>query len=361
MKTYIELLCYGVLSLIITLVLIPIIKEVAIKLNLVDKPNQRKVHTNPVPLVGGISIGISILIVCLLLINKTNFIEDYVLILTCSFILLVVGVIDDKIDVNAKHKLLIQLIVSFFIAMSGIRILSLHGILGIHEIDLWAQYLLTVIVITGVVNAFNLMDGVDGLVGGLSLLGFIMFLIASLFFEDNLLGIVSVVFIGAIIAFLKFNLSAKKIFMGDSGSLFLGFILVTLGIRMTERQMTDDQNNFALPFLFVVSFFSIPVFDSIRVYLGRMKKGNSPFLADKSHLHHLLLKAGLDHKKITLTVVVLCMGLFFIGFGLASFFSVTIIVLAVLFFLWITIRFLLMISKLKEWSAIIKEMEENKR
>ncbi len=358
MKVFIELASFGLFSLVLAFILIPIIKKMAIRVNLVDKPNNRKVHTTPIPLVGGISIGTTILLLSLLLLQKDGFFTNYWTVLCCAFILLFVGVIDDKIDVNAKHKLLIQLILAFLIALSGTRLVSLHGFLGIHEIAVWAQYLLTIIVITGVVNAFNLMDGVDGLVGSLALLGFTMFLIAAVFYQDQLLGLISVLFIGALIAFLKFNLSKNKIFMGDSGSLFLGFILVTLGIRLSENHLSNNASNYVLPFLFVVAFFSIPVFDSIRVYLGRMKKGNSPFMADKSHLHHLLLKAGLTHKKIAVTVVSLSLIMFFVGFGLASYFSVTLIVVSVFLVFWITIRLLLMIAELKEWSIIIKKLEQ---
>lgn len=171
------------------------------KVNLVDKPNYRKVHTTPVPLVGGISIAFSVALVILLSGNRLPFLMEYLPIITSGFVLLIVGVIDDKNDVNAKYKLAIQLLLSLIITFSGIRISSLYGLFGIYEIVVWAQYILTIIVITGVVNAFNLMDGVDGLVGGLSVLGFTMFLLASVYFNDYYLGKISVIFIGAIVGF----------------------------------------------------------------------------------------------------------------------------------------------------------------
>ena len=220
------------------------------------------------------------------------------------------------------------------------------------------QYALTIIVITGVVNAFNLMDGVDGLVGGLSLLGFTMFFIASIFYDNYILGKISVIFIGAIIGFLKYNLSKKKIFMGDAGSLFLGFILVTLGIQFMEKQRVSQDYGYAYGFLILLSFFSIPVLDSLRVYVGRMKRGNSPFKADKSHLHHLLLVAGLTHKKISIFVVLFCLILFFIGFGLISFFSTTLIIVAIMTLFWAIVKLLLMIANLNEWRQTIKKLEQ---
>ena len=297
MKTLIEFSTLGILALILALIFIPFIKQIAVKVNLVDKPNYRKVHTNAVPLIGGISIAITVLIVLIVSGNQLSFLKEYLPILSSGFVLLIVGVIDDKTDLSAKYKLVIQLLLAFIIALSGPRITTFYGFLGVYEIATWAQYLLTIIVITGVVNAFNLMDGVDGLVGGLSLLGFTMFLVSSVFYNDYFLGKVSVIFIGAIIGFLKFNLSKKKIFMGDAGSLFLGFILVTFGIHFMEKQHSTNNYGYAYGFLILVAFFSIPVLDSIRVYVGRIKQGNSPFKADKSHLHHLLLTAGLTHKK----------------------------------------------------------------
>ncbi|OYU85537.1 MAG: hypothetical protein CFE24_01145 [Flavobacterium sp. BFFFF2] len=358
MKNTLEYILLGVAALVLALILIPIIKKFAVKFNLVDKPNYRKVHATPVPLVGGISIAITAFIVLIGSGNEMTILKQYLPILLSGLALLIVGVIDDKTDVSAKYKLVIQLLLSFIIAYSGTRITSLYGLLGIYEIATWMQYALTVLVITGVVNAFNLMDGVDGLVGGLSLLGFTMFLVASIFYDNYFLGKISVIFIGATIGFLKYNLSKKKIFMGDAGSLFLGFILVSLGIQFMENQRVNQDYGYAYGFLILVAFFSIPVLDSLRVYVGRIKQGNSPFKADKSHLHHLLLTAGLTHKKIAIFIVGFCMILFFVGFGLISFFSTTIIIVAIMTLFWVILKLLLMINSLHEWRATLKKLEQ---
>ncbi|WP_298140343.1 glycosyltransferase family 4 protein [Flavobacterium sp.] len=358
MKTLLQFSTLGILSLLLVLIFIPFIKKIAVKVNLVDKPNYRKIHTNAVPLIGGISIALSVLIVLIISGNQLTFLKEYLPILSSGYVLLIIGIIDDKTDLSAKYKLIIQLLLAFIIALSGTRITTFYGFLGVYEIEILAQYLLTIIVITGVVNAFNLMDGVDGLVGGLSLLGFTMFLVSSVFYNDYFLAKVCVIFIGAIFGFLKFNLSKNKIFMGDAGSLFLGFILVTLGIHFMEKQHSTNNYGYAYIFLILVAFFSIPVLDSIRVYLGRIKQGKSPFKADKSHLHHLLLTAGLTHKKISLFVVIFCMILFFIGFGLISYFSTTVIILAIMTLFWTIVKLLLMISSLHQWRAAIKKLEQ---
>lgn len=357
MKTTVEFLVSGTLALLLTLICIPIIKKIAVKTNLVDRPNFRKVHATPVPLVGGIAIAFSFLLVILLTDNRLGFLMEYLPILSCGFVLLFVGVIDDKKDVSAKYKLAIQLLLSFIIAFSGTRISSLNGLFGIYEIVVWVQYVLTIIVITSVVNAFNLMDGVDGLVGGLGVLGFTMFLLAAIYFNDYYLGKISVIFIGALIGFLRFNLSKKKIFMGDAGSLLIGFLLITLGIQFMEEQ-ADSQNGYAYGFLLLVSFFSIPVLDSLRVYVGRVKQGDSPFKADKTHLHHLLLTAGLTHKKVAIAVISLSMILFFIGFGLLSYQSVSIIILFIMGVFWGIVHLLLLINNLHKWKSKLKTLEQ---
>jgi UDP-GlcNAc:undecaprenyl-phosphate GlcNAc-1-phosphate transferase len=185
-----------------------------------------------------------------------------------------------------------------------------------------------------------------------------MFLIASTFYNNYFLGKISVIFIGAIIGFLKFNLSKKKIFMGDAGSLFIGFILVTLGIKFMEDQRVNNDYGYTYGFLILVAFFSIPVLDSMRVYIGRMKEGNSPFKADKSHLHHLLLMAGLTHKKTTVFVVIFCMILFLMGLGLISYISTTLIIVAYLTLFGIITKLLLMICSLHKWRDTIKLLEQ---
>ncbi|OAZ04011.1 MraY family glycosyltransferase [Flavobacterium succinicans] len=357
MKTIIVLLSYALLSLLITLLITPILKKTAIRINLVDQPNHRKVHQTAIPLVGGIAVFFSSFIVILAAAHQNSF-RPYLTIFSASFILLIVGIIDDKRDLNAKLKLAIQLLLALLICLDGTRITSLYGLFGIYSISSWVQYLLTIVVITGVVNAFNLMDGVDGLVGSLSMIGFLSLFFTSLYFGTYNLSLLSIIFMGSTIGFLYHNLSRSKIFMGDSGSLSLGFLLVTFGIHFLQHETLNPKWNPLYPFLLLLAFFSIPVFDSLRVYMGRIKKGNSPFKADKSHLHHLLLGSGLTHKKTTLSIALFCLFFLGLGFGLVNYFSTTIILFFTLLAFWLIIRFLLMINKLQKWKSILKKLEK---
>jgi UDP-GlcNAc:undecaprenyl-phosphate GlcNAc-1-phosphate transferase len=335
---------------------IPSLRKIAIKVKLVDKPNFRKLHQNQVPLIGGIAIAIVVLLVLLVSGQRMPMFLQFLPILASGAVLLLVGIIDDKTDLHAGYKLIVQLLLSWIIAFSGIRITSLYGVFGIGEITLVWQYVLSIIVITGVVNAFNLMDGVDGLVGGLSLLGFSLFFIDALMRQDYFLAKLSIVFMGAIIGFLKFNLSKNKIFMGDSGSLFLGFVLVSLGIKSLSQPMPYDSHSYG--FLVLFAFFTIPVFDSIRVYASRIKKGYSPFRADRSHLHHLLLNAGLSHKKTALFVVLFSFVLAITALALQPLFKASIIIILLLLSFFILLKILHWINDLKFWIARIKSLEQ---
>lgn len=357
MKTVFEFISYGLLSLILTLVFVPAVRIIALKINLVDKPNYRKVHLTPVPLVGGISICLSVLVTIFVSRYSLSFLKEYLTIIGSAMVLLIVGVIDDKKDISAKYKLIIQFLLALLVAFSGTRITSLFGVFGIYEIVIWQQYLVTILIITGVVNAFNLMDGVDGLIGGLSLLGFLIFFFIAFYFKDYNLAFSSILFIGAVLGFLRFNLSSEKIFMGDSGSLFIGFILITEAIKFLQKQEIDRDHSCSCTVLFLILFFSIPVFDSLRVYMGRIKRGNSPFSADRSHLHHLLLQVGLSHKKTALMISTICGFLLIIATTLRSLMSITLIIVASIIAFSAIVRILLMINKLHYWRNRLKKLE----
>ncbi|MBE8726394.1 glycosyltransferase family 4 protein [Flavobacterium hungaricum] len=361
MKIIFEFLSYGFLSLILTLIFIPAVKNIAIKVNLVDKPNYRKVHLAAVPLVGGISIALAVFTAIFVSNYRFSFLKEYLPILASAIVLLIVGVIDDKKDLSAKYKLTIQFLLALIIAFSGTRITSFYGVFGVYEIVIWQQYLVTILMITGVVNAFNLMDGVDGLIGTLSLLGFLIFLLIAIYFNDYNLAFSSTLFIGALLGFLRFNLSSEKIFMGDSGSLFIGFILISEAIKFLQKhEIGNKHSSGSCTVLLLILFFSIPVLDSLRVYMGRIKRGDSPFSADKSHLHHLFLGAGCSHKKTTLMISAIFAFVLLIETSMQSFLSLTIILVTSIIIFSIIVRILIMINNLHRWRFVLKDLE-NKR
>ncbi|MEN7549953.1 MraY family glycosyltransferase [Rapidithrix thailandica] len=355
----IELLITGVSALIVGLILVPRLKRWAVKVKLVDKPNHRKLHTEPIPLVGGIAIAIASFLTLLLSEAFIHTIDRHLIVLGASTLLLIVGVLDDKMDIKPLYRLLIQMGCAYAVASSGIRISSFYGIFGMYELPLTIQYIFTILVITGVINAFNLMDGIDGLAGGLSIMGFGTLVILSYLLGRFDLGNLYIAFFGATAAFLKHNLSKKKIFMGDGGSLFLGFTLVIAGIQMIELASQSGSIRSTTVLLIIMGIFWIPVLDSIRVYRSRIKKGVSPFTADKNHLHHLFLLTGLSHQKTSLLINLSALFFLLSIVVLAYYFPLT-IVLFVVTLLFILLASVLNINKsLNEWRNKIREMEED--
>lgn len=359
MKILFELILSGTISITLIFILIPILKKVATVIGLVDKPNHRKVHTELVPLVGGIAIVLSTFFALLLSSTFVSGILDVAITIGGGIILLLTGSIDDKMDISPIYRLIIQLGCAFAVASTGIRITSFYGILGIYEISIIWQYLFTLLIITGVVNAFNLMDGIDGLAGGLALVGFSVFAVLSYIISDFTNLILFVTLASSTLGFLKFNLSKKKIFLGDSGALFLGFMLVVSGINIIEKTNGIASCNQPLILLAVISIFLLPVLDSLRVYSGRIMNGLSPFTPDKSHIHHLFLLLNLSHRQIAYAVISISLLILLQFIVLIKFLPLTLVlVLGTLSFFFFT-TFLNINKKVREWSLKIRRIENH--
>jgi len=345
-----------IIAFLITYIFIPVFRKAAIRVQLVDKPNHRKVHTNAIPLIGGISIfAASTLSLGLALPFKMELLS-YGKVFIAMTILLIVGVIDDRLDLRATLKLAIQLVLAHFIFAQGIKIESLHGLLGIYQLAPWLQYLLTVIIITGVVNAFNLMDGIDGLAAGLALVGFSVFTLLSALTGQYMLTLIFLTIIGALIAFLRFNLSStQKIFMGDAGSLIIGFFIVVAALQLL--QAAQGTTNITTVTLGVVAVMLIPVFDALRVFRKRAKTGKSPFSADKTHLHHLLLATGLKHKYAAFSILAIMAVLMVIGYLSFQVIGLTVAVIIMLLGFFIFTTILQFNSTLIHWKKEIRKME----
>lgn len=348
----------AIAALIFAILLIPVVKKVAVKIGLIDKPNARKVHLEPVPLAGGVSIAITTGLSLLLSSTFIDVFSDNIIWISGAMIMLIIGVLDDRFNVKPIYRLIIQLACAYAVAASGIRITSFYGMLGIHEIPISIQYILTIIVIAGVVNAYNLMDGIDGLLGSLTLVGSSVLAIVAYQFHRYELTVLYVALIGSVIGFLRYNLSSKKIFMGDAGSLFLGFILVVTAIKLLNATHEKNPGDQLKILLLVGGIFLIPVFDSLRVYRARIKKGISPFKADKTHLHHLFLYLGITHKKATLLIVILVILITAVIGGLIYLIPVVWVILTVTVVLIVVIALLTINQSVLEWTKKLKEIEK---
>jgi UDP-N-acetylmuramyl pentapeptide phosphotransferase/UDP-N-acetylglucosamine-1-phosphate transferase len=281
-------------AFVVTLITIPPIISLIRKYNLYDLPNARKEHAAPIPTMGGVAVMAGMMMALFLWFPFSPTIQQVCFFFSLA-VLFALGIMDDLKDLPAKYKFIIQFGLASLIALSGIRITSFEGLLGIYELGLSAQYTITILAIVGITNAFNLIDGIDGLAGGI---GFMSLVTLGLFLTltgDVNTALIAFALAGGILAFLYFNLNPARIFMGDTGSLILGFVVAVLCVRL--MQVNGHAPSAVLPHtpVFVLGLVLIPVFDTLRVFSVRIWKGQSPFVADKTHIHHLLTSRGLSH------------------------------------------------------------------
>ncbi len=293
-----------------------IIKHVA-ESNWLDQPDERKVHKNAIPTMGGIGIFIGFMAAVLpLLIFEINI--PIAVIMLGVVVLFITGLADDRFDISAKFRLFLQLFLAFLVAASGIRIESALGLFGIYELAEPVQYILTIFLIAGFINAFNMIDGIDGLAGGIGAINALVLTVLFTLAGDFFFALSSFALFGALIAFLRFNFNPAKIFMGDTGSMLIGFILVVFSIHYLQNGTTIYTDNSTL---LVVALLVFPCFDIFRTVLFRVLKGKSPMKPDKSHLHHLLLKLGAGHSMASAILyafnlsMILCTALMLYYFG----------------------------------------------
>jgi len=306
---YIIYLATFATALVISMVSIPRIIYVAKRKRLFDIPdNHRKIHINIIPNLGGIGIFFAYIIVTSLFI-KTSSLDKWNYISASSVLLFLTGLNDDLITITPKQKFLAQFVAAIItIYFADIRINSLHGFFGIYQMPLWGSLGFTVLGCMFVTNAFNLIDGIDGLAASIGVLcSFTLGVCLALL--DNMGGAcIAFALMGAIIGFLRYNISPAKIFMGDTGSLLIGFTISILCIMFIHsfapgKPLLAFIHNPRGGMVIALSILFVPVFDSFRVFLTRILKGGSPFRADKTHLHHYLMDIGFTHSNIVAILV----------------------------------------------------------
>lgn len=282
------------ISIITTIALMPFLVRVALKYQMIDVPDARKVHASPIPRCGGVALSIGACVPLIIGRYDAAFIVSY---LAGVGILLVLGIFDDISGIDYRFKFLGQLLAAGIVVLFGkIRILSI-GILLPNPFILpyWASVLLSIVVIVGVTNAINLSDGLDGLAGGLCLMSFCCIAYLSYFSGKTTIVLMAISMSGAIFGFLRYNTYPASLFMGDTGSMFLGFSLVCLSLAVTQGSTPFS------PFLALV-IVGFPVMDTIVVMIERIIHGKSPFVADRNHFHHKLLKMGFLHNESVLLI-----------------------------------------------------------
>ncbi|MBR4720317.1 MAG: undecaprenyl/decaprenyl-phosphate alpha-N-acetylglucosaminyl 1-phosphate transferase [Clostridia bacterium] len=273
----------------------PIVYRLAYKIGAIDVPKDgRRMHKKPVPRLGGLAIifGFTVSICCF-----AHFSRELIATLCGAFIIAVMGVIDDCKNLSAKRKFVIQIIAALVVIIGGnirITVLTNPNIFSENPyivLPMWLSVITTVLWIVFITNAVNFIDGLDGLAAGVSAIMSVSLVFIALRIQEYSSAIIGLALMGACFGFLPFNFNPAKIFMGDTGSTFLGFILATLSIQGVFKSYAII--TFAVPLLIL----GLPLFDALFAMIRRIWRGQSPMVADRGHLHHRLIDMGFSQKQ----------------------------------------------------------------
>ncbi|WP_417199537.1 glycosyltransferase family 4 protein [Bizionia sp.] len=289
-------------SIVTTLIVMPKIILISKKKNLTATTNARTSHRGIVPTLGGIGVFTGLLLsanISAVLFATYDQLINLMIFNILVLMLLLVGVLDDIMTIAPRKKFLSQLVIAFaFILSTQIYIPSFSGLFGIGSIPTLIGMVFSVFVMVLIINAYNLIDGIDGLAG---MLGTVISGVLSIVFYMSdyfFLCLISLALVGSLLAFLVFNFSRRlKIFLGDTGSMVVGFVLsVQVVLFLSVADKNPQLDLFKNAPIFVMALLSYPLLDTLRVFFIRIKCGRSPFSADRNHIHHRLIDLGLSHK-----------------------------------------------------------------
>lgn len=309
-----------VFSVLAGWIYLPQIVLIAKKRKLYDVIDARKSHVGAIPRIGGLSFFpiflLSITLFCCIRyalgypisnVSEVSVFLDLLCLISGLTLMYLVGLADDLSGVSYKIKFIIQIMAALSVVLGGFWINNLQGVLGIYEIPWFLGMPLTILVAVFVMNAYNLIDGIDGLCSGLS--AFSLSLIGLWFLFNGLLfyGMMSFAILGVLSVFFCMNVfgTKNKIFMGDTGSLTLGFIIVFLGFKFYWFSTNTDVVSFQNPLASLLGITFVPLFDTVRVFALRISKGLSPFYPDKNHIHHKFLQLGFGHRSSAMCIIIM--------------------------------------------------------
>ena len=300
-----QLIAYVMLALLVALVvsflMTPVVKTFAYKVGAIDVPKDaRRMHKVPIPRLGGLAIFIGFIVSILLFVKITPEMKS---ILLGAVIIVVLGVVDDIMALPALLKFVVQIVAALIPALSGVQIIAfsnpnifsdnLYWVLGNLSIPF------TVLWIVAITNSVNLIDGLDGLANGVSAISATTMLVIALVGGQSQVAIVLAALVGACVGFMPYNMNPAKMFMGDTGATFLGYILATMSIQGLFKYYAVV--SFVVPFLIL----GLPIFDTAFAFIRRIAHGQSPMHADRSHIHHRLIDMGLNQKQAVATLYVI--------------------------------------------------------
>ena len=305
------------LAFFVTYLTTPVVKILASKINAMDIPNDRKVHDKPIPRLGGLAIYIGFMIAVGGAALFSNFMgiminpQAVIGILLAGTLLVVVGVVDDVKELRPTTKLIWQLVAAFIAIYFGIEITfltnPLNGLLPIG----WFSIPLTLLWIVGLTNAINMIDGLDGLATGVTAISAMTLFFVAIRTHQIGAAILMLALAAAALGFLRYNFNPASVFLGDSGSMFLGFILASssvIGVLKTTL---------VVALVVPVVILGVPIFDTLFAIGRRLKNKKHPFEADNKHIHHMLLRAGFNKREAVLSIYIVCFVLSFIALIMA--------------------------------------------
>jgi len=293
----------------------PIARFLAHKLGAIDIPkDDRRMHKEPIPLLGGLAIFFAFAVTALLFAVPS---ETLLALLFGGLIIVACGVLDDMFELNPLAKLVFQLLAAVVAIALGVRVESIN-LFGQYVVFGAWSYPVTLIWIIALTNAINLIDGLDGLACGVSAISSLSLLIIAVIMSESQIALLTAILVGACIGFLPFNSFPAKMFIGDTGAMFLGFTLSVLSVEGVFKAHT------LFAFFAPIALFALPLFDTIFAFFRRICQGKNPFHGDRGHIHHRLIDLGFSHKQTVLVLYAICglcgasaVVLLFLGMGRA--------------------------------------------
>lgn len=332
------------IALLLGVIMIPNILLVSYRKRLFDLPDSRKVHTCPVPRLGGISFLPAIVMAFALImgfrmlcdipfenIPVQRTLYEFLFWGVGAMMLYLIGVQDDLIGVGYRRKFLVQILAALLLVMCGDWIHSLGGLFGIYDLPVWLGVPLTIFLIVYITNAINLIDGIDGLASGLCCISLAMLAYMHIYVGQYIYALLALAALGILIPFWCYNVfgnaqKGHKLFMGDTGSLTLGYILSFLVIHQSFVRF-DEETHTNPSLVIALTTLIVPLFDVVRVVMHRVRNGKSPFLPDKNHFHHKLLRTGMRVHWVMATILFVALFFIVLNMVLLPYFNVTYILL----------------------------------
>lgn len=320
-------------AFVVTFIMTPVCRTIALRFNIVDKPDPRKIHTTPIPRMAGVGFYFALLasLLTVLFLFPALWRFQYVGLVWGAFFVVLLGVADDIIGLSASIKLVFQICVGYIAYRSGFKIETLTNPFG-GQLDLsWLSGILSIVWFVGLMNALNLIDGLDGLSSGVVFIASFGMLAITFTDSDPVICLFSFILMGITLAFLRYNFYPAQIFMGDSGSLLLGYLIAAVSILGQRKGVT------AITLLIPLIALGLPILDTAMAIIRRGFSGKHLFQSDKEHLHHRLLAVGLSHRQAVLLIYLMCIYLSLTAFILSkipqSYTLILLLVLAIGFFI----------------------------